>query len=220
MMGEQKMGRYEIWRKAMKGLALPAVVVLSLVGSACTPDFATDNQSDVVLLLTSIEAVAGAGPDKDEDSAFLLSDVLTGGGVINDNAKVTVRAELKNQNSPSAGAFNDVVLERYDVRFTRTDGHNVEGLDVPYGFSGPLALRVAPGGESEAAFVLVRHEAKLEPPLSNMVNLGGLGILQCIANITLHGRTGTGKAVEVSGRLEVTFTDFADSDAPPPAEEQ
>jgi hypothetical protein len=59
-------------------------------------------------------------------------------------------------------------------------------------------------------FVIVRHEAKLEPPLRNMRGGGGLDILHTIANITLHGRTTSGKAVQVQGRLEVTFADFAD----------
>lgn len=205
------MDRYEIWSNAMKSAATPALLALALVASGCTPGFVTSNQADVLLTLTSIVGVAGAGPDKDEDSAFLQSDVVTEGGVINDSAKVKVRSDVKNQGSLTTGDFNDVVLERYDVKWTRTDGHNVQGVDVPYDFSGPLALRVSPGAESEAAFTIVRHEAKLEEPLRNMRGGGGLDILHTIANITLHGRTISGKVVEVSGRLEVTFADFADS---------
>ena len=204
------MDRYENWSNAMKALGLPAVLAVALVGAGCTPDFLTSNQADVLLTLTSLEGVAGAGPDKDEDSSQLLSDVVTGGGVINDNAKVTVRSDVKNQGNPTTGQFNDVVLERYDVAWTRTDGHNVQGIDVPYNFSGPLALRVTPNGSSEATFTLVRHEAKLEPPLRNMRGGGGLDVLHTIATITLHGRTTSGKTVEVGGRLEVTFADFAD----------
>ena len=58
--------------------------------------------------------------------------------------------------------------------------------------------------------MIVRHEAKLEEPLRNMRDGGGLDILHCIANITVHGRTTAGTAVQASGRLEVTFADFAD----------
>jgi len=195
--------------KAVKMCVAMALGALALTG--CTPSFVTNSQGDVLLTITEIAGVAGAGPEADQDASSLFSDVVTGGGVINDNAKVSVRLDLKNgNNAVTAGSFNDVLLERYEVSFTRTDGHNTQGVDVPYAFSGPMAIRVSVGGATEAVFVIVRHEAKLEEPLRNMRDAGGLDVLHCIANITLHGRTTAGTAVQASGRLEVTFADFAD----------
>ena len=195
--------------KAVKVCVAVALGALALAG--CTPSFVTNSQGDVLLTITEIAGVAGAGPEADQDASSLFSDVVTDGGVINDNAKVSVRLDLKNgNNAVTAGNFNDVLLERYEVSFTRTDGHNTQGVDVPYAFSGPMAIQVSVGGTTDAVFVIVRHEAKREEPLRNMQGGGGLNILHCIANITIHGRTTAGSAVQASGRLEVTFADFAD----------
>ncbi len=194
--------------KAVKVCGAVALGALALTG--CTPSFVTNSQGDVLLTITEIAGIAGAGPEADQDTAFLISDVVTDGSVFNDNARVTLRADLKNANNPTTGSFNDVLLERYDVAFTRTDGLNTQGVDVPYAFSGPLAAQVPAGGTGEAVFILVRHEAKRESPLRNMMFGGGNQILHCIATITIHGRSTSGKAVEATGRLEVTFADFAD----------
>ena len=32
------------------------------------------------------------------------------------------------------------MVDQVDVKFSRTDGRNVEGKDVPYGFSTPLSV--------------------------------------------------------------------------------
>jgi len=205
------MDRNQWWRMTVKSLGLLVVGALALSAPGCTPDFVTQSQGDVLLTITQIVGVAGAGPEADQDASSLFSDVVTKGGVINDNGKVTVRLDLKNGNvGVTTGSFNDVLLERYDVSFTRTDGHNAPGVDVPYAFSGPLGVQVSVGGTADATFVVVRHEAKLEEPLRNMRNGGGLDVLHCIATITLHGRSTAGTAVEATGRLEVTFADFAD----------
>jgi hypothetical protein len=210
-MGGLKMDRNHWWRMTVRSLGVLVVGALALSAPGCTPDFVTNSQGDVLLTITEITASAGSGPEADQDTSFLISDVVTAGSVFNDNATVTLRADLKNGNAGiTTGSFNDVLLERYDVAFTRTDGLNTPGVDVPYPFSGPLAAQVPAGGTGEAVFILVRHEAKREPPLRNMFGGGGNRILHCIATITIHGRSTSGKAVEATGRLEVTFADFAD----------
>jgi hypothetical protein len=54
---------------------------------------------------------------------------------------------------------------------------------------------------------LVRHQAKLEPPL---MNITGLQIVTMIADISVFGTTVSGKAASASGSAQVTFADFAD----------
>lgn len=204
--------RKESRRKAMRLLSVLTVCAVGALALAgCTPSFVKGDQSEVILVITKIVGVAGAGPDADQESDFLLSDVVTGGGVINDNATLTFRLDAKNPTLLTPGTFNDVMLERYEVTFTRSDGQNVQGVDVPYAFSGPMATRVLiGGGETGASIVLVRHQAKREPPLRNMWGAGGLEIVSMTANITVHGRTVNGRAVTASGRLQVGFADFAD----------
>jgi hypothetical protein len=194
--------------KKMKAVSLAALCALVL--SSCTADFAENNGSNVLLLITDINGDAGAGPDAGQETAQLLSDVVTEGGVINDNAVVGVRVENKNPTVTESGTFNDVYLHQYRVQFHRTDGHNAEGIDVPYGFSGPLSLRVSAGGTGSTSFIVVRHEAKREPPLRNMWGGGGHEIMQVIATITVYGTTTAGQEVSAQGQLEVTFADFAD----------
>lgn len=195
-------------RSMMKAVTLAAVCAFGL--TACAPSFVTNDQADVLLTVVKLSGNAGAGPNADEDSDFLLSDVVTEGGVINDNAVMTLRVDPKNPNLGQPGVFNNVRLTQYRVSYTRTDGHNAEGIDVPYSFSGPLATEAVVGAETGVAFVAVRHQAKREPPLRNMWGGGGHEILQTIATITVFGQTAIGQAVTAQGQLEVTFADFAD----------
>lgn len=192
----------------MKALTLAAACALCLAG--CTPSFVTNNEGDVLLTVVKVSGNAGAGPDKGTETDFLLSDVVTDGGVINDNAVVTLRVDPKNPNLTQTSVFTNVRLTQYRVVYTRTDGHNAEGVDVPYSFTGPLATEAPLGADTGITFVLVRHEAKLEPPLRNMRGGGGHDILQTIATITLYGQTAPGHVVTAQGQLEVTFADFAD----------
>lgn len=193
-------------------------VVLSF---GCTADFATQSDADVILRITKIIGVQG---NTDDEGDVLLSDVDP---VFNDNATITFQSIPKNGNLPELGQFNDVFLEQYEVRYIRSDGHNTEGVDVPYRFTGGMATMVPAGGTAPASILVVRHQAKLEPPLRNLafviptVNGGGQGILTVIAEITVHGRTTSGKAVSTTGRLTITFADFADENpqatTPPPS---
>ena len=61
------------------------------------------------------------------------------------------------------------------------------------------------------AFEIVRHQAKLEPPLKNLAGAGGgLGFISTIAEITFYGHDQNGNEVSVTGRMDVQFGDFAD----------
>jgi hypothetical protein len=86
-----------------------------------------------------------------------------------------------------------------------------------------MATLVPVGEGAEAVIMVVRHQAKLEPPLRNLafvtptVNGGGQGILTTIAEITVHGRTTSGKGVSAQGRLTISFADFADAEQQSPS---
>ncbi len=187
----------------MRRLWLVGFLILGV--SACSPPFGAKNESDVILRVTNITATAGGNGTGGET---LLSDVTP---VFNDNATVTIEAIPKNSLVEELGQFNDVQLTNYAVRYIRSDGRGIEGVDVPWSISGNLNIMVPAGGEATANFIVVRHQAKLEPPLQNLGALGGFDIVTVSAEITIYGRTTSGKAVSAKGYLEIVFTDFADA---------
>jgi hypothetical protein len=193
-------------------LAGAAACVISMAG--CGSELLRTGRSPVYLVVDRIEATPQGGSPQ----AFLVSDVrLDDGSVFNDNALVTLRSVPKNPDA-TATAINGVTLTRYHVEFRRTDGRNTPGIDVPYPFDGGLSLTIASGSTGQAVFEIVRHQAKLEPPLKNLDgfsatgerSLSGLGFLSTIAEITIYGRDQNGNEVLAAARLDVHFGDFAD----------
>ena len=105
--------------------------------------------------------------------------------------------------------------------YFRTDGRDVEGVDVPFRVTGPLGnLRfhtAAPGGSGEVEqtinITLVRHQAKLEPPLANLrggtltdtgaSQLPNAAVLTLIAEVTIYGETVQGKGLKATGNVQV-----------------
>jgi hypothetical protein len=192
-------------------------VGVGVSSSACVPDWAQQNSSPYVM------EIAGISPSP------LRSDVeLVNGSLANDDVQVLVNVFRKNNNAGlNVTAVEHLYLERYEVRFFRADGRNQEGIDVPFGITGPLANvrfhTVSAGDEVEASvpITIVRHQAKLEPPLRNLrflagtdtdtVQQGGGFFITTIAEITIHGRTVQGDALVAVGRLEVSFSNFADA---------
>jgi len=200
----------------MKRLSL--LVILALGLSSCVArDYATSSRADVILRINTVNATAGGGGAL---SAFLQSDVETKGSVFPDTVTAELEAIPKN---PLLGTdlapSNNIILQSYSVQYLRSDGRNVEGVDVPYAITGSLAAQVDVGGKTTLPFVVVRDQAKLEPPLKNLsfTDPGGGGpgsvIVDVSARITLYGKTTTGKDVSATFSLEITFADFPDAGA-------
>jgi hypothetical protein len=210
------------WRKAMKAmkLAAPLAIAAGLLSSSCVPAFVQNSDADVILRIVSL---AGQPGSEDLDAGpVLFSDTCC--AIINDNIEINVDSVLKNANSPTVNAFSDITLERYEVRYLRSDGRNVEGVDVPFHITGPLASTlVGVGSTASVSVVGVRHQAKLEPPLKNLEGkfsndsgtaitgliFSGAGIVSTIAEVTIHGRTTSGQAVQAVGRIQIVFADFS-----------
>jgi hypothetical protein len=192
------------------------VLMAAAASTACTPDWATSNETPYILEIAQI-----TGPDGETP---FLSDVSF--PIVNDEAQVTVNLFRKNNNpGMSVSAVEHVYLTRYEVRYFRTDGRDVEGVDVPFRVTGPLGnLRfhtASPGEEIEQTLniTLVRHQAKLEPPLANLrggtlsdttFQLPNGAVLTMIAEVTIYGETVQGKGLKATGNVQVTFADFPD----------
>jgi hypothetical protein len=122
-----------------------------------------------------------------------------------------MRAEAKNL-IPNLGTshYNNVVFDRYRVTFVRSDGRNTPGVDVPYSFDGVMNLFLELGTDNSSGFTLVRQQAKLEPPLVNLAGNGGAIVISTIAQVDFYGADRAGRAISVTGYINVTFADFAE----------
>jgi hypothetical protein len=194
------------------------VVVLGLMLAAATGCSSTtrEGRSPVYLVLLNLEGASGAEPDALENT--LQSDVQTQGGVFEDPGRVTMRVQYKDPTSGTVDAINFVTLTRYRVDFRRSDGRNVPGVDVPYGFDGAATTTIA-GNATQMTFVLVRAQAKAEAPLRNLRGGGGAGLISTIAEVTFYGKDQTGSDVSVTGQISVNFADWADPEGSSGGEE-
>lgn len=197
-------------------LVLGAACVIS--SASCGGELLRTGRSPVFMVVTSLQGSAGGSGTP---SAFLLSDVQvlvdqTVGGVttrvpafFNDTANATIQVQAKNE-AALTSALNSVTVTRYRVSFRRSDGRNTPGVDVPYGFDGAAAVTIPAGGSGGVSIDLIRHQAKLEPPLRNLVGLGGLGFISTIAEITFYGHDQNGNELTATASMDVQFGDFAD----------
>jgi hypothetical protein len=180
----------------MFGVALAASAALGLGG--CGAAYVEGDTASVLLLIDNIN-----------EGSPLLSDVRgEAGAIVNCQVSMALVARPKNPIGP-VGPAEDVRISRYDVSYRRSDGRGVQGVDIPYSISGNVTTLVTAGGSAstDLSIDLVRHQAKLEPPLSNIV---GVQVVTMFADITVHGQTVSQKNVSASGSTQVTFADFAD----------
>jgi len=209
----------------MKSLQLLGIVGFAASMMGCVPDWARENETNLLMDISEITTFAG-GAGTGTEGAILMSDVLP---VFNDDAILTVILFRKNPTVAGSTPLEDVRLESYQVRYFRTDGHSVEGVDVPYRITGALNTTFihAPGAiaeaTAEAVITVVRHQAKEEPPLVNLRGFtvndatgiflsSGQGIITTVAEVTIYARqVTTREPLTATGRFQVTFANFADS---------
>jgi hypothetical protein len=203
--------------KVVWSITARAAVLAVAFGTTSCGDLTREGQSPSYLIINQLEAASGAEPD--EFGGTLFSDVLTLVDVDDakvptifaDNGRVTFSLGLKDPGSPTSPVTpspnNYITVTRYRVRYTRADGRNTPGVDVPYQFDGAMTFTVA-AGEATQTFEIVRHVAKEEPPLRALVN--SPVIIGAIAEVTFYGRDQTGREVSASGTLLVQFGNFGD----------
>jgi hypothetical protein len=206
--------------KAMK-LAGVTVAVLSAVLLAGCGEVARNGRAPAMATITVLEAASGAEPN--EFGNTLNSDVVTKvkrdvngqqvdvPTVFNDLGRVTVALTLRDPGfgvAASPSALNQVTFTRYRVTYTRADGRNTPGVDVPYPFDSGITFTVPASGTITAGFEIVRHTAKQEAPL---LALGVNGVnIATIAEVTFYGRDQAGNDVMVSGSIGIVFANFGD----------
>jgi hypothetical protein len=208
---------------------LVAAVLCAVTLTSCGGELLRTGRSPVMLVIRSIQGASGSSPE--EFVSNLQSDVQvlvtqTIGGVetrvptiFNDLVRVELELLQKDQGSlltPGGGTatspLNAVTITRYRVVFRRADGRNTPGVDVPYGIDGAVTATLNVGDAAEVIFDIVRHQAKLDPPLRNLVGFKGLGFIHTVAEITLWGRDQNGNELSVTGNMDVQFSDFGDEE--------
>jgi hypothetical protein len=130
--------------------------------------------------------------------------------VFNDVGQVVLRLVPKDVSNPTAPSTNnEVTINRFRVDYRRADGRNTPGVDVPYGFDGAVTGTVAIGSQLTLGFEIVRHAAKLEPPLIALVN--SPTIITTLAEVTFYGQDRVGNEVTVTGSIQIDFANFVGS---------
>lgn len=208
----------------MRHLTKLAGAIAALGVSVSCGNVVRQGRAPVYVVIDSLQASRGAAT-AGTPSGFLLSDVQTlvtspapctttapCRTVFNDTGVVILRVSPKDIGTVAAPAApstnNDVTITRYRVTFRRADGRNTPGVDVPYGFDGAVTGTIAVGGTLSLGFELVRHVAKGESPLVQLI--ASQAIISTIADITFYGRDQVGNDVNVTGSLLVDFGNFGD----------
>jgi hypothetical protein len=203
-----------VWGSRIRlAVALAAVVLLALVLTSCSKLIRT-GQSPAYLVMTGLQGGAGTAGTL---GSTLQSDVLNvnpttqAQSIATDRGQATFELQLKDlggtasPNSPSPA--NSITLTQYHVKYIRSDGRNVQGMDVPFEFDGAVTLTVS--GTGSTGFTLVRIQAKQEAPLAALAFGGGANSISTIAQVTFYGHDQNGREVSVTGNIEVTFSDWA-----------
>ena len=183
----------------------------------------SQGQAPAQVVIDALEAAPGAEPN--ELGGTLLSDVETletspepcspeapCPTIYNDVASVQMRLRSRDPGVPGIGSnpsfLNSVTINRYHVRYVRTDGRSAEGVDVPYAFDSALTFTIGSDSQVTAGFQIVRSSAKLEAPLRALVDNGQF--ISTIAQVTFYGQDLAGNAVSVMGQVGIDFGNYAD----------
>lgn len=195
-----------------------------LVACVSCGDVARQGRGPMFLVIDNLTASRGGGAGS-QSSNVLLSDVITNVSspppcaptspcptIFNDNGTVILRLSPKDVatagigNQPSTN--NQVTISRYRIVYRRADGRNTPGVDVPYGFDGAATGTVPATGTLALNFEIVRHVAKQEAPLIQLVSSST--IITTIADITFYGRDQVGNDISVTGSMQIDFGNFGD----------
>jgi hypothetical protein len=205
------------------GTRLVALAAIVAAAVSCG-DVIRQGRSPVYLVIDSLQARQGR--PSGQLGGTLNSDVLTivtspapcttaspCAVIFNDIGSVSLRSSLKDiigttANPAAPTTNNDVTINRYRVSYRRADGRNTPGVDVPYGFDGATTVTIPAGGSASASFEIVRHVAKEESPLVQLIN--SPVIISTITDVTFYGHDQVGNEISVTGSILIDFGNFGD----------
>lgn len=194
-------------------------LLTAMIAATAGCGVADQGRSPVVVRIDSIDASSGAGSQS--FSGYLHSDVQTIIKVNNvdvptrfsDSGRVTLSVVLRDPGAPGVAntptELNTVTITRYRVVYRRTDGRNVQGVDVPWAFDSGMTISIPASSSIQQTFDLVRVSAKFDAPLAALTTNGQA--LDVIADVTFYGKDMHYNDIAVSGSIGITFANFGDS---------
>lgn len=202
-----------------------ALIATAALSATACGDVSRTGQSPVYVVLEELVATQGnkaTGGGSSTKMHILTSDVITNvtspapcapdspcPTVFNDIGTATLSIAAKDIfNGTDPTSNNAVTFNRYHVSYTRADGRNTPGVDVPYAFDGAGTVTIPIGNASSLGFELVRHVAKAESPLVQLVT--NANIITTIADVTFYGQDLVGNEIQATGSIQVDFGNFGD----------
>lgn len=157
-----------------------------------------------------LDMITGNDIEGNAGSNTIFSDVITtSGGIFNDNADATMRAVLLDPGAVESTFYQTIIVDRIFVEFSRSDGKNEQGKDIPYSFFQDVNVSIDIDEQVIFPFVLVQHTAKMESPLKELRYSSE--VYKFEAKVTFYGKDVAGRRVEeISGSVSVWFANFAD----------
>ncbi len=205
---------------------IPPFVLLGALAlaSASCGDVVRDGRAPVSLVINSLQAAQGN--HNTQFFSWLFSSVqsiITSPApcsatapcytVFNDVGQAVFSLAMKDigtpGNSTAPTSNNAVTITRYHVEYMRADGRNIPGVDVPWAFDGGGTVTVSGTGTATMGFELVRHDAKKEPPLVQLIK--NPAVITTMARVTFYGTDQVGNAVSATGTIQVDFGLFMDT---------
>ena len=200
-----------------KAITLALLTGLATAAAGC--GVPGQGRSPVVLRIDDLSASSGAGSQT--FAGYLNSDVQTIVTVnnvdvptrFNDPGRVTMSLVLRDPGAPGVAQtpteLNTVTVTHYRVVYRRTDGRNVQGVDVPWAFDSGMTVSVQASSAVQQTFDLVRVSAKFEAPLAALTVNGQA--LSVIADVTFYGKDMQNNDISATGSIGITFANFGDS---------
>ncbi len=188
-----------------------AVTVLAFALAGCNAlENVTDSMSRLVIV--SLMGMNQEGAEADYiQSDVLFEDPTTGAtSIFADIATAVLTAQMLDPD-PITGVspYADIQLEKYQVTYTRADGRNTPGIDVPYPIEGEATSLIRVGSQTGVSFVIVRESAKMEPPILDILQASSRAEnFTVIATVDFYGHDLSGKAVKATGSISITFANY------------
>jgi hypothetical protein len=205
----------------MRSVSKVVFVAAVVASSVSCGDVVRQGRSPAMLVIDGLSGVSGGGRGANTPSGTLYSDVQVLVAtpapcsaerpcptVFSDAGEVTLSLAMKDATiEPTTN--NQITINRYRVEYTRADGRNTPGVDVPHGFDGAVTGTISGASSTTLTFELVRHVAKQESPLVQLIQ--NRQIIASIARVTFYGRDIVGNEVSVTGSILVEFGNFGDA---------
>src|SRR5262245_36013409 len=197
---------------------LVGVAALAAASASCG-DVVRQGRAPVFLVIDSISGGRSGGSTL---SANVQSDVITNvtspapcsttspcATVFNDVGSAVLHLAQKDVTSATGPTSNNAVtITRIHIRYVRSDGRNTQGLDVPYEWDASSTVTVPPSGTATIGFELVRHVAKEESPLVQLIT--NPSIINTITEVTFFGQDQVGNVVSAMAKIQINFGNFGD----------